>query len=117
MSKMTALKERSVLSLMGSLPRRLLPGAELREEDDLADRALAGQQHHQPVDAHAQASRRGHAVLEGEEEVLVHDLGLLVARGALGRLLQEALPLLDGVVQLRVGVTELEAAGEGLEAP
>ena len=36
-----------------------------REQDHVADRRAVGQQHHQPVDADAQAAGGGHAVLAG----------------------------------------------------
>ena len=41
----------------------------------------AGEQHHQPVDADADAAGRRHAVLERADEVLVVRLRLLVAGG------------------------------------
>jgi len=43
-------------------------------------------------------------------------VGFVVAALALGKLVAEALLLLDGVVELAEGVAELEAAGEELEA-
>ena len=57
-----------------------------------------------------------HAVLERADVVLVHPVGLLVAPLALRRLVLEALPLVDRVVQLGVGVGELPPADEELEA-
>ena len=50
-------------------------GAKMREENDLADRRHAGQQHRQPVDADAEAAGGGQAVLEGAEVVLVDAAG------------------------------------------
>src|SRR5262245_6993535 len=85
------------------------------EEDDLADGATAGEEHDEAVDADAEAAGGRHAVLQGDEEVLVQGLGLVVAGGAQPGLLTEAGALLQWVVELRVGVAELEAAGVGLE--
>src|SRR5688572_4030347 len=42
------------------------------EEDHVADAAAVCQQHDEPVDADAQAAGRGHADLEGLDEVCVH---------------------------------------------
>ena len=94
-------------------------GPHVREEQDVADGRLVGEEHDHAVDAKADAARRGHAVLEGAHvvEVVLH--GLLVA-GLLGRdLVLEATLLVDRVVELgeRVGVLvvgheELEALGE-----
>src|SRR5579875_3050142 len=57
------------------------PRLDQREQDRLAD-AAAGQQHDQPVDTEAHAARRRHAVLEGEQELLVqlHGLGIALRR-------------------------------------
>ena len=74
------------------------------------------QEHDQAVDADAQAPGGGHAVLQGPEEVLVHDHGVLVARG-LGPGLGLQDPALElGVGELAEGVAQLEAGHDGLEA-
>src|SRR5579883_3336196 len=44
--------------------------AQLREEQHLADRRLVQQDHHQPVDADAEAAGGRHAVLQRDEEIL-----------------------------------------------
>ena len=49
------------------------------EQHDLADRVAPGQQHHQPVDTEADASRRRHPLLERLHEQLVVGLDLLLA--------------------------------------
>jgi len=51
----------------------------LREEHDIPDRSLIGEEHDETVDADALAGSRRHAVLEGTQEVFVHPMGLLVA--------------------------------------
>ena len=70
---------------------------------------------HQPVDADAQAAGRGHAVLQGADEVVVH-LGHRVFLRQAGELLRKSLLLHDRVVQLGVGVGQLHAVDEQLEA-
>ncbi len=87
----------------------------LGKKDDVAQGRLLRQDHEQPVDAHAEPARGRHAVFEGDEKILVHEFGLIVAFGAELQLLFEALTLIDGVVQLGVGVAELEAADEDFE--
>src|SRR5437899_1073384 len=76
------------------------------EEDDLADRAPTGQQHHDAVDPQSDAARRRHAVLQRLQEGLVEGLGLLVAGGLLAALFLEAGTLLVGVVELGERVRE-----------
>src|SRR3954447_17448915 len=49
--------------LFGKLKPGLSEWLEQREEDGLPN-ASAGQDHHQPVDAHAHSARRGHTVFE-----------------------------------------------------
>ena len=59
------------------------PGFQLREQNHVADAFLAEQHHAQAVNAHAHAAGGRHAVLKGEEDVLVDALGL--AAGLLAR--------------------------------
>ncbi len=87
-----------------------------REQDHVADRLDPRQHHHEAVDADAQPAGRRHAVLEGAQVVLVDRAALGVAGVACTLLLLEALPLLDGVVELAVAVGELAGVGEQLEA-
>ena len=85
------------------------------EEQHVADGGAVGQQHHQTVEAEAQAARGGHAVLEGVDEVLIH-LGIDALRLARGNLLFETAALIDRIVQLGEGVAHLVAVDEELEA-
>ena len=87
-----------------------------REEDHVADRGRVGEEHDQPVDAQAEAARRGHPVLEGAEEVLVHGMRFLIAGRLRPHLLLEAAPLLLRIVQLGERVRDFQAAHEALEA-
>ena len=57
---------------------KLLFRFQLREEDHVADALLPKQHHAQAVDADADATRRGHAVFEGDQEIFV-ELLLLAA--------------------------------------
>ena len=89
--------------------------AQRREEDHLADRVDAGQQHHQPVDADAEPARGRHAVLQ-RADVVVVDVARLRVAGLLGpRLGLERGELLGRVVLLAVGVAQLEAGDDQLE--
>ena len=69
-----------------------------------------GEQHGQPIDPDALASRRRQPIAERPKVVLVNVLGHLLA--TLRDLLPEALLLLGGIVQLRVGVAQLEPPGK-----
>src|SRR6476469_7566947 len=73
--------------------------AHCRKQLDFADRIATAQQHHQTVDADADAARRRHSVFQGEDEVLVIRLGLLVPALAILDLLLEAGALVVRVVQ------------------
>src|SRR5437016_13255110 len=57
-----------------------------------------------------------HPVFERADEVLVHPVRLLVSPLALARLLLEPPPLIDGIVELGVGVGELAPTDVELEA-
>src|SRR5271166_4668521 len=93
----------------GASGRLRLHGAQLREEDDVPDTFRASQQHAQPVDPHAHPPRGRHAVLEGEQEVVVDALGL--APG----LPLEHLALDVGIVLLGVRGRDLHPADAELE--
>lgn len=71
--------------------------------------------HAHAVDAEAPAPGRRQSVLHGEAEVLVVVLRLLVTARLGLHLLDEPLPLHDGVVQLRVRVADFLAGDEQLE--
>src|SRR4030042_2305105 len=77
---------------------RVARGAQVGEEDDLANGGLVGEEHHHAVYAPAHTAGGRHAVLQGADVVLVHGVGLLIARFALLFLFQEALSLIEGVV-------------------
>jgi hypothetical protein len=81
-----------------------------RKEDDVPDARRVGKQHNQPVDTDADAARRWHAVFERGAEVLVDHHGLVVALGALLRLLDEPPALVNGIVEFGERVGELVPA-------
>src|ERR1700677_1409204 len=93
----------------GPVPGPRLRGAELREEDDVPDALGAREEDAQPVDPDPHAPGGRHAVLEGEDEVVVDALGL--ASG----LPLEHLALDVGVVLLRVRRGHLHAPDAELE--
>ena len=89
--------------------------AQQGEEDNVADGARAGKDHGEAVDAYAFACGGREAIAEGADVVLVHGLGFVVAASLLGDLLLETGALVDGIVQLREGVADFEAANVELE--
>ena len=80
------------------------------------DGGLTREQHHETVDADAHAGGRGHTIFQSAQEVLVDEHGLVVAALAEFHLLLEACTLVDGVVQLGVGVGQFLAVDHQLEA-
>ncbi len=87
----------------------------MRPKQHVPDTGAVCQQHAEPVDAVADAARGGHADLEGVEEVFVGVLSLFIAGGGVGVLSGETLALVDGVVELGVGVAHLPGVDEELE--
>ena len=77
--------------------RRVVP-SERREEDDVTNGVLVGQQHHQTVDSYSLARRRGHAVAERLDVVGVEVHRLVIARLPGFNLCGEATGLVDRVV-------------------
>ena len=109
-------RRRAPSGALAARSRTSLLAAQRREEDDVADAGRAGEDHHQAVDAHAEAAGGRHAVLHRLEEVLVEPVRGLVAVGEVLQLLHEALALVVGVVELAEGVAQLHAGDEPLEA-
>lgn len=92
----------------------LVEGLHCGEQDHIPDGVGAAEHHGAAVDTEAQAAGRRHAVFQGQDKVLIHHVGLVVAVGALFGLGLEALILVDGVVELGEGVAHLAAADEHL---
>ena len=86
------------------------------ERQHLLDAILVRQEHDHPIDTHAPAPRRRQPELHRVHERLVNDLRLVVSLLLLPRLLLETQALVEGVVQLRVGIDDLLLADEGFEA-
>ena len=93
----------------------LVQGFHCGEQDDFADGIVIGQQHDRTVDADAHTARGGHTVFHSIQEVLVQHLCLVVTALTLLHLLHKATSLVDGVVQLGVGVSQLGVADKQLE--
>src|SRR6266542_3992901 len=68
----------TALSSRRNRPNSVFLGTEVGEQQDLPDRFLAGQQHHQPVNPDAQPGVGGQPQLEGPKVGLVDRHGLLV---------------------------------------
>lgn len=113
----TLLRQRLNASNLGS---RLALGRGLvilhhGEGQNLLDAVVVGKEHDQTVNAHTPATSRRQPVLKGCAEVFVDELGLVVTLVLLTGLLLKAQTLVEGVVQLSVGVDNLLLADEGLE--
>ena len=87
-----------------------------RESKDFLDTVVVREEHDQSVDTHTPTTSRRQTVLQASTEVLVDDLGLIVTLVLLAGLLLETETLVEGVVQLGVGVDDLLLANEGLES-
>ena len=90
-------------------------GLHLREEEHFLDGLLAGEEHHQTIDADAYATGRGHPVAERVDEVVVDHLRLKITPAAPGVLFLEPGFLVEWVVQLREAVCHLHTGDEELE--
>ncbi len=93
-----------------------LLGFHLREEEDFLYAGLTGEEHGEAVDADAEAGGGWHAVFEGAEEVVVDEHGFVVASLAEAELLFEALALVEGIVELGVGVGDFFAVDNEFES-
>lgn len=94
----------------------LLLGLHGREEKDLLDVVRVGQEHGKTVKTHTPTTGRGQTILESLAEVLVDHLGLVVTGVLVLGLLGETLTLVEGIVQLGVGVAHLLGGHKQLEA-
>ena len=79
-----------------------------RKQNHFTNGLRIGQQHHQPVDADAQAAGRRHAVTQRADEIMVHLGHRLFFRQA-RQLAGKKLFLQIGIVQLGVGVGHFHA--------
>src|SRR5438132_5594258 len=95
--------------------RLSMAGTQTGEQDHVADRWLVREDRDQPVDPQAHAAGGGKAVFERGQEVLVHRMRLLIARGASPRLVFEPASLVIGIVQLRERVSDFLSGEEELE--
>src|SRR3989338_9380982 len=98
-----------------SISGRASLGPHLREEDDVADRGLIREQHHEAVNADPLARRRRHSIFQRAQEILVHVAGFHVAGGFRVGLLLEALALVNRVVELREAVRHFASVDIELE--
>ena len=87
-----------------------------REEENVADGRAVGEEHDETVDADADAARWGKAILKSNDIILVHDVRFGVPRFALLHLIDKALPLIEGIVELGKAIRQLAAVDEELEA-
>src|SRR3546814_9131470 len=100
----------------GSVQSARAFGPHVGEQQDVADRRRAREQHHQPVDADTQAPGRRQADLECADVVRIIMHGLVVASGLGLDLGTDACGLVLGIVELREPVRHLLAADEQLRS-
>jgi len=75
----------------------------------------AAQEHNQSIDTNAETAGRGHAVTEGIQVIVIHGMLLLILVRIGSSHFQEALFLVQGVIQFRKGIAELHTANKTLE--
>ena len=88
--------------------------AQLREEDHIADRRAVGQQHDQPVDAHACAGSRRQAVFERANVISVVVHRFIIARLFRGNLCLKARGLIFSIIQLGEAIRDLATGYDSL---
>ena len=86
-----------------------------REEKDVADGRAVGQEHDQAVNANAQAACRRQAVFQSTAVVFIHLMRFVIAAFPFFHLFDEAVALVDGVIQFRETVCQLTAVDKGFE--
>lgn len=89
------------------------------KEEDFAEVFGTSEEHDEAVDSDSASAGGWHPAFEGEEELLVHGVGFVVAFVAFAELLFESFPLVDGVVDFAESVADFasedvpfESAGE-----
>src|SRR5665213_1125069 len=91
-------------------------GSQLREGDHIANRWRIGEEHHQTVDADAEAGGRGHAIFQGTHIIGVVEHGLLIALVLARDLRREARGLILRVIELGKAVGEFAAREKEFKA-
>ena len=95
---------------------RSTPVPQHREEDDVPDGGLVGEDHDEAVDPHPHTAGGRHPVLHGPDVVLVDLVCLVVAARAESGLALETTPLVHRVIELGEGVGDLLPGDEELES-
>lgn len=85
------------------------------ESKNLLDGVVVGNEHDHAVNAHTPSTSWWKTVLKRGAEVLINELSLVVTLVLLPSLLLETHTLVEGIVQLGVGVANLLLADESLE--
>ena len=80
-----------------------------REEKNVADGRAVGQEHDQAVNANAQTACRRQAVFQSAAVVFVHLMRFVIAAFPFFHLFDEAVALVDGVIQFREAVCQFTA--------
>src|SRR3989344_595500 len=90
--------------------------AQCREENNLPDIFRIGEEHHEAVNANRGTGRWRHSIFKRLDKPLIKGVGLRLATRAPFHLRYKPLALVARVIELRVGIHELESADHELEA-
>jgi hypothetical protein len=87
-----------------------------RESQEFLDTVIVCQEPNQAVNTHTPTTRWWQTVLKGIHEGLIDHLGFIITLSLLASLLFEQETVVEGVVQLRVGIHDFLLADESFEA-
>ena len=84
----------------------------MRKQNDLSNGRRIGQQHHQAVNSDALTGRRRHAVFQGFNIVVIHEMRFTVTGFSIFHLLQKSSPLVFRVVEFGEPVGDFPSGDE-----
>src|SRR5207248_2877468 len=98
-------------------PQPLSPNLhpQMREKDHIPDRVIVGKHHRQAVNPHAETTIRWHAITHGSQVVLVHGIGFIITHLRANAFFDEALLLVEWIIQFAKGITDLDATHKPLK--
>jgi len=94
----------------------LVLSAQRREDDDLTDALLIGEEHDQAINANSQPAGGRHADLQRLEKIFIQHLRFIITTRALSGLVFKPGTLVKWVIQFSEGVAQFQAGRKRLEA-
>ena len=91
------------------------PWLHVGKQDDLSDGGGIGQEHHQPVDSDSLTCCGRHAVFQGFDVVVIHEVGFVITRLAIFHLLLKPSPLIFGVIEFGKAVGDFPTGDKQFE--